>query len=137
VTGSDLGRDIVIIACAVSAGIHAALFPHHFAESAAAGGGFIAATGLLAVLIVGLTYRPGTVASAGAALVFAGLLASYALALTSGVPFLQPEAEPVDALGLLTKVVEAIGLAVALDLIRSGRTARRPFSLTRTGGVRA
>jgi len=102
------------------------------------GAGFIAATALLAVLIVALTSRPRSVAAlAAAALVFAGLLASYALATTSGVPFLHSEAERVDGLALVTKAVEVIGLALALALIRSRRTAQVPFSLTRTEGVPA
>ena len=136
-TWPELRRDIVIVACAISAGIHAALVPAHLRESAAAGGGFIAATALLAVLIVALTHRPGgDTALAAAALVFAGLLVSYALAVTSGVPFLHPEPERVDALALATKAVEVVGLAVALDLIRSSWPVRLPFSLTRTAGVR-
>jgi hypothetical protein len=138
VTWPEFRRDIVIVACAISAGIHGALVAQHLRESVASGGGFIAATLLLAVLMVGLTYRPhSVVASAAAALVFAGLLLSYALVLTSGVPLLHPEPEGVDALALLTKAVEVIGLAVALDLIRSRRIAQLPFSLTRTEGVRA
>ena len=136
-TWSELRRDTVIVACAISAGMHGALVPEHLRESAASGAGFIAATVSLGVLIVGLTYRPHGVAVIASALVFAGLLLSYALVLTSGVPILHPEPERVDGLALLTKAVEVIGLAAALDLIRSRRIARLPFSLTRTEGVRA
>ena len=137
-TWPELRRDIVIVACGISAGIHGALVAEHLRESAASAGGFVAATVLLGALIVGLTYRPHSVAvSAAAVLVFAGLLVSYALVLTSGLPLLHPEPEPVDGLALGTKAVEAIGLAVALDLIRSRRIARLPFPLTRTQGVRA
>lgn len=104
-----LERDAVIIACAVSAGIHAALVPHHLAESTAAGLGFIAAAVLLAGLVVALTRRPGPPALLGAAAVLAGLIGAYALAVASG--------ESVDALALVTKAVEAGGLLAAAHLL--------------------
>jgi hypothetical protein len=115
---SGLRGDVVILACAVSAGIHGALAPAHFAEGAGAGVGFVASSILLAVLAVGLTVRPeSSVLLAGAALVFAGLLASYALATTTGLPLLHPQPEPVDGLALATKAFEAVGLVTALNLL--------------------
>jgi hypothetical protein len=115
---SGLRRDVVILACAVSAGIHGALAPAHFAEGAGAGVGFVASSILLAVLAVGLTVRPeSSVLLAGAALVFAGLLASYALATTTGLPLLHPQPEPVDGLALATKAFEAVGLVTARNLL--------------------
>jgi hypothetical protein len=135
---TSLKSDLLVIAAAVSAGIHAALIPEHLREDVAAGAGFIAATALLTVLIVGLTYRPrSVVAVSAAAFAFTGLLLGYALAVTSGLPLLHPNAESVDGLALVTKAVEAIGLVVALDLIRSARAERLPFSLNRPEGVRA
>jgi hypothetical protein len=123
-------RNWIIVACAVSAGIHAALVPEHLRESAAAGAGFIASTVLLAVLIVALTYRPESLATlASTALVLGGLLVAYALAVTTGVPLLHPEVESVDGLALFTKAVELLGLAVAL--------VQLPFPVNRTEGVRA
>ena len=115
---SGLRRDVVILACAVSAGIHGALAPAHFAESAGAGVGFVASSILLAALAVVLTVRPASsVPLAGAALVFAGLLGSYALATTTGLPLLHPQPEPVDGLALATKAFEAVGLVTALNLL--------------------
>jgi hypothetical protein len=116
VTG--LRRDVVIITCAISAGIHGAVTPAHFGEGTGAGIGFLASTILLASLVVGLTLRPGSpVPLAGAAITFVGLLAAYGLAITTGVPALHPEAEPVDGLALATKAFEVAGLATALSLI--------------------
>ncbi len=115
----DLRRDIVILACAISAGIHGALAPEHFAEGTGAGAGFVAATMLLAALAVAVTLRPASApALLGAAAVFAGLLVSYALAITTGVPVLNPEPEPVDGLALATKAIEVVGLFAASTLIR-------------------
>ncbi len=128
-------RDLLIVTCAVSAGIHAALVPDHLAESEATGGGFIAATLLLVALILALTFRPDSGAVVIAtALTFIGLLVSYALAATSGMPILHPEAEPVDGLALLTKAFEALGLALALGVIRPGRAETvTPFLLEKEG----
>ena len=66
--------DAVVLACAISAGIHAALAPDHFRETAAAGVGFVASAVLLAVLAVVLTRRPSNAAFGATAVVFGGLL---------------------------------------------------------------
>jgi hypothetical protein len=116
VTG--LRRDVVIITCAISAGIHGALTPAHFADGAGVGVGFLASTVALAGLAVGLTHwQASPVPLAGAAVTFVGLLAAYGLAITTGVPALHPEAEPVDGLALATKAVEVAGLVTALTLL--------------------
>jgi hypothetical protein len=118
-TRSELSRDLVILASAISAGIHAALAPAHFAEGAGAGVGFVAATVVLAASAVAVTLCPArSIAVAGAAAVFAVLLVSYAAATTTGLPVLHPDPEPVDGLALATKPVEAVGLLAASTLIR-------------------
>ena len=113
-----LRRDVVILACAISAGIHGALVPGHFDDGTGAGLGFAAATIALASLVVVLTLRPASAAAlAGAAAVLFGLLGSYLLAVTAGLPVLHPEPEPVDGLALATKAIEAVGLATAATLL--------------------
>jgi hypothetical protein len=115
---AELKGDVVILACAVSAGIHGALVPGHFDEGTGAGLGFVAATVALVGLVVWLTWRPGNpTALAVAALTFAGLLASYALAITAGLPVLHPDPEPIDGLALATKAIEAVGLLAATSLL--------------------
>jgi hypothetical protein len=124
VSSLELRRDIVILACAISAGIHGALVPDHFNESIGAGLGFAAATILLAALAVALTLRSAhALALIGAAAVFAGLLVSYALATTTGLPVLHPDREPVDGLALATKTIETVGLVAALHLLRRSRSS--------------
>jgi peptidoglycan/LPS O-acetylase OafA/YrhL len=118
VTLAELRVDIVILACAVSAGIHAALVPDHFGEGTAAGVGFVVATVLLALLAVTLTRRPSQLALVATILVFAGLIVSYALVLTTGLPVLHPDVEAVNGLALFTKAVEALGLITAASLVR-------------------
>jgi hypothetical protein len=73
---AELRTDLVIVACAISAGIHGALVRDHFEEGAGAGLGFVAATVLLAVLAVVLTRRPTQLALLATTAVFAGLIAS-------------------------------------------------------------
>ena len=135
-TGSGFAGDALVVACAVSAGIHGALTPEHLREEPAAGIGFLVSTLLLAVLCVASTLRPasrGAIVSAGA--VLAVLLVAYAFAVTTGVPVLHPDVEPADGLGLVTKAVELVGLAVALHLVareRPGRLTRlQPKGTTR------
>jgi hypothetical protein len=118
VTPAELRTDVVILGCAISAGIHGALTPDHFEEGTGAGLGFVLATVLLAVLAVTLTRKPTQLAFGTTAAVFAGLIASYALATTTGFPVLHPEREAVDGLALFTKAVEAVGLVLAASLLR-------------------
>jgi hypothetical protein len=119
VSSLELRRDVVVLACAISAGIHGALVPAHLDESAGAGLGFAAAAALLAAFAVALTLRPASVlALIGVAAVFTGLLAGYALATTTGLPVLHPHPEPVDGLALATKAIEAIGLLAALHALQ-------------------
>jgi hypothetical protein len=134
ISSAAIGRDIVIGVCAISAGIHAALVRDHFDEGAGPGLGFLAAAVLLASLVFVLTRRPTLVAIAAAGAVLAGLLASYALATTTGIPFLHSELEPVDGLALATKAVEALGLVAALHLIGHDRPVAAP-SVIQTKGV--
>ena len=116
-------RDLVILACAISAGIHGALTPEHVREGTADGLGFALAAAALALVAVALTRRPTSRgAAAAAAALFAGLIVSYALAVTVGVPVLHPEVEPVDGLALVTKAVEVVGLVAASTLLG------RPFA---------
>ena len=112
-----LERDVLILACAISAGIHAALVPEHLEEGRAAAGGFAVSAVLLAALAIALTIRltPSLLLAAGA--LMTGLLVSYALAITTGVPVLHPDVEAVEGLALFTKAVEIAGLIAAADLL--------------------
>lgn len=118
----DAERYVVIVACAISAGIHAALTPAHFVEGTGAGIGFLGGAVSLAAVVV-LTLRPTGLALLATIAVLGGLLGSYALAITSGLPVLYPEPEPLTGLALLTKAVEIGGLLAASHLLWRGRPA--------------
>lgn len=127
ITPGELERDLLIVACAISAGIHAALAPAHWAEGAGAGAGFVGAAVATAALAVALTARPtATAPLVGAVLVLCGLVASYGLAVTTGVPVLHPEREALDGLALATKLVEAIGLVAAARALRRAHPVSVP-----------
>jgi hypothetical protein len=127
VTVAELKSDVVILACALSAGIHGALVPGHFDESAAAGIGFVAATLTLVGLVVWLTLRPASrLGLAAAAVVLLGLLGSYGLAVTTGLPLLHPAPEPVDGLAVATKAIELVGIAASASLLWRPTAALNP-----------
>ena len=117
-TFAELRIDIVILACAVSAGIHGALVEDHFREGTGAGIGFVIATVLLAAVALALTRKPSQVAFVATAAIFIGLIASYGLAISTGVPVLHPDVEAVDGLALFTKAVEGVGAVAAASLVR-------------------
>jgi hypothetical protein len=118
VSPAELRTDAVVLACAISAGIHAALAPEHFRETTAAGVGFAASAVLLGALAVVLTRRPSEAVCAATVLVFGGLIGSYVFAVTTGIPGVHPDVDPVEGLALATKAVEAAGLALAASGLR-------------------
>jgi hypothetical protein len=126
VTRPVLQRDVLILACAISAGIHAALVPEHLEEGRAAAGGFAVSAVLLAALAIALTYRVTPILLFSAGALMTGLLVSYALAITTGVPILHPDVEPVEGLALFTKAVEIAGLVAAVDLLVPNLPIRHP-----------
>jgi hypothetical protein len=126
VTLGELRADVVILACAISAGIHGALAPEHFTKGTGAGLGFVTATVLLAAVAAGVRLYPESpLVFTGAAAVFAGLLASYVLAVTSGLPVLHPQPESVDGLAVATKAIELVGLLAATAAFRRPKVASR------------
>jgi hypothetical protein len=131
IVSTTLSRNVVLVACAASAGVHGGLVPSHLVESLWLGTAFAASVGLLLALIVSL-WRAGDPrrSAAPAAAALAALVLAYSLSRTVGLPPLEEDVEPVDAIGLLTQGVQAAGLIAALHLCRptasaSARAARR------------
>jgi len=132
---SGWALNVVIVACAVSAGVHAALVPEHLTEGTAAGLAFLASAVVLAGLAAALTRRPGAALLISTSAVLAGLIGSYAAAITTGLPLLHPMPEPVEGLAVLTKAVEAVGLLAAMHLLRRDRSGVLLPVLTRPKGT--
>jgi hypothetical protein len=117
-TFAELRVDIVILVCAISAGVHGALVKDHFQEGTGAGVGFVVATVLLAAVAIILTHHRSQLVVVGAAVILAGLIVSYMLVITTGVPVLHPDVEAVNGLALFSKTIEVLGLLAASSLIR-------------------
>jgi hypothetical protein len=110
---------MLLAAGSVSAGVHAALAPEHLHEWLPLGVAFVAAAAVLGITVAALALSPSALWPArvlGALL--AGTIAAYALTRIAALPPFDPEQEPLDTLGLATKVVEAGGLVLALRISR-------------------
>jgi hypothetical protein len=131
------GRAALGLAAAASAAVHAELVPEHLREEPSLGVAFLVAAVLLCVCAAALLLRPlDPWPPRALALVLAGLLAGYALTRLAAVPLVGWEREPLDLLGLGTKLVEAAGLFLAIRLARRPGGGR-PLSLTVSpGGAR-
>jgi hypothetical protein len=108
---------LLTLALSASAGLHAGLVPAHATEGTAVAAGFAASAAALAAtaLLVDRARRPAAYAAAAALLTT--LLVLYA-ASRIAVVWPLDHAEPVDALGAVTKLLEAVGLVLALRLLR-------------------
>ncbi|HZB05478.1 MAG TPA: hypothetical protein VE449_02725 [Thermoleophilaceae bacterium] len=115
---------LLALTLASSAGIHAALVPTHAAETPLLGALFALSALLLAALTVGVAHAPGAVALGAAGLLLGALLVAYVAARFVALPPLT-HSEPVDVLGVATKLIEAGGLVLALRLLgtRAGGAA--------------
>jgi len=107
-------RPLVILALLASAAIHAALTPEHLVEMPGLGISFVAAAAA-AVIVAGWVAfgHSNSHALLAASLLFAGMIAAWALAVTTGIPLLTDGAEPVELAAVICKLVEVAGLLAA------------------------
>ena len=116
---------LVVLAAAVSAGIHAGLVPEHLGEMPLLGVSFIFA--VLALIAIGAAvaiWPKAQIPASLAALLFAGLILAYVASRTTGLPVFEPEPERVDAIGIVTVAVQLVGLLAALWLTRTAGRQR-------------
>src|SRR5919201_865270 len=110
--------DVLVLAGAISAGVHAGLAPEHLHEWLPLGASFVAAAAAAALGVAALVLRPASVwplRALGALL--GGLVVAYAATRLAALPPLDPDREPLDALGVCTSALEAAGLVAALRLV--------------------
>jgi hypothetical protein len=116
---------LLALAVTFSAGIHAALVPEHLEEIPPLGYAFIAAAAIGGLIAAALVVRPddGRLPLL-AALFCVGQIGTWALFVTAPVPGFVGTPEPVEAIALVSKAVEALGVALALPLIAPPVLAR-------------
>jgi drug/metabolite transporter (DMT)-like permease len=111
-------RNLLVAACAFSAGVHLAITPEHLSEMPPIGVSFIVATVALAVTVGALIRFPESRwPPLAAAALFVGMIVAYALTRAMAIPGLEETPEAVDVVGVITKVVELGGLALAVSLL--------------------
>jgi hypothetical protein len=116
--------DLVVFACAASAGIHAGLVPEHLREEPRLGIAFALAVVALLVSAAVVAVKSLDRGAAGlAAVALGGLVACYVASRTTGIPLLDPEPEAVDAVGVSAVAIQLAGLVFAL-----ARSTKRPPS---------
>ena len=104
--------------CAASAGVHAALVPHHLDESVRLGVAFIgSAVALVLVALVVRSPRHDRWGPTLAATVLAVTATAYVLSRTVGLPLLIDTPEAVDPLGVLTSAAEVVGVWACFPLL--------------------
>ena len=112
-----VGVGLLLFAASVSVGVHAGLAPEHLREWAPLGAAFIVAAVAVSAALVAFVARPGAAWPSGAlALQLGGLVAAYCLTRVAALPPLDPEREPLDAIGVFTAGVETAGIRFLLRL---------------------
>jgi hypothetical protein len=112
---------LLVLAGAVSAGVHAGLAPEHLHEWLPLGLSFVAAAAAAALAVAALVLRPASPwppRALGALL--GGLVVAYALTRLAALPPLDPERESLDVVGVCTVAIEALGVAAAVRLTPGG-----------------
>jgi hypothetical protein len=116
---------LLALAVAVSAGIHTGLTPEHLKEMPRLGDSFIVAATLGTAIAVALISRPEDRRIAAVAGLFClAQIVAWTLFVTIRVPVFPGTPEPVETIALVSKAVEAVGIALALGLVRSRGVAR-------------
>src|SRR5918912_2101640 len=106
-----MNRTVLLLAGAVSAGVHAGLAPEHLHEWPPLGAAFVASAAAAALAVAALVLRPASLWPARAlGALLGGLVVAYALTRLSALPPLDPDREPLDVLGVCTSAVEALGV---------------------------
>jgi hypothetical protein len=111
---------LLALAIAVSAGIHTGLTPEHLKEMPRLGDLFIAAAALGTAIAVALISRPCDRRLAAAGGLFClGQIIAWILFVTIRVPLFPGTPETIETIALVSKGVEAAGVALALGLVAS------------------
>jgi hypothetical protein len=129
--------NLLALAVTFSAGIHAALVPEHLEEMPRLGELFIAAAAIGGSLAIALVFRPSDRQIPFVAGLFClGQIAAWALFVSVPVPGVPGTPEPIEAIALVSKAVEATAVALAFSLApRESRRTPTQVDARRVGRV--
>jgi hypothetical protein len=114
-------RLLLALAVTFSAGIHAALVPEHLEEMPRLGDAFIVAAVIGSLIAVALVWRPDDRRLPILAGLFClGQIVAWGLFVSVSVPLFPGTPEPVEAIALVSKGIETLGLLLAAVLVASG-----------------
>ncbi len=120
---------LLALAVTFSAGIHAALVPEHLKEMPPLGYAFIAAAVIGGVLAWALVSRPNDRrVTLLAGLFCLGQIVTWVLFVTVPVPGFSGTPEAVEAIALLSKAAELLGVLLVLPLAMPHRIGRLSVS---------
>lgn len=123
VRGNIAARYVVALVAAASAAVHAGLVPEHLREGGPRlGGAFALSAALLAAAAALMaSRRPSRRGCLAAAVVLVGVATAYVLSRTTGIPFLLPDPETPDRLGVITTGAETVAALAASLLALTGK----------------
>ena len=112
----------VVLVCAASAGVHAALVPDQLREGGPRLGGAFALSAVATAVAAVLLHKPRSAkvtktALVATALTLLGVAVAYVLSRTSGLPFLITDPEALDPIGAVTSAAEVLGGLACLSLL--------------------
>jgi hypothetical protein len=117
---AGLARTGLLVAAAISIGVHVGLAPEHLDEWLPLGISFVLAAAAVSLAVAAFAVHPDDRrASSALALLLAGLVVAYLATRLAALPPLDPDREPFDLLGLATVAAEACGALLAVALLRS------------------
>ncbi len=118
---ANAATSFLVVAGAISAGVHAGLVPRHLHEWVPLGISFILAATAIGAAVAAVALRPSSVWTlrALAALLFA-VVAAFVLTRLTALPPLDPAREPLDLLGGCITALELAALAVAIHVSKGG-----------------
>jgi hypothetical protein len=132
---AGLRRSALVLALAGSAGVHAALTPSHAAGAPLAALLFAASALALTALAVLVDRSERAAVIVVSALLLGALLALYGASRLVVVGPLE-HAEPVDAIGVIAKLLETAGLVLAIGLLQAARSSEQTLPALREGVAR-
>lgn len=127
---------LLALALGLSAGIHAALVPEHLREMPTLGYLFIVAAAVGTAIAVAVVVRPNDARIPRGALLFlVTQIICWVAFITLHIPGFMATPEPVEAIALVCKATELLGVILALRLAFGDLSGERRITRARLGSL--